>query len=252
MTKHIGIVAVSFEGAALCYRTICQEAMAAMGGLTHPEVTMHNHSLSRYMDCIEKDDWDGVASLMISSCMKLAAAGAEFAICPDNTVHRAFEKVVKQSPIQLLSIIEIVAEECQLKGYERVGVIGTKYTMRGSIYKDALSKLKIDAVSPNEKDQERVNSIIFNELVPEGTAKSAIKDLINIIQRLKEVGCDSVILGCTEIPLVINSKNSPLHVVDSTRLLAQKALEHSVGKSHLATRAPANGIRGSFGGPAGI
>jgi aspartate racemase len=108
--------------------------------------------------------------------------------------------------------------------------------MRGSIYKDALSKLKIDAVSPNEKDQERVNSIIFNELVPEGTAKSAIKDLINIIQRLKQSGCDSVILGCTEIPLVINSKNSPLPVVDSTRLLAQKALEHSIGEPHLATR----------------
>jgi len=231
MVKHIGIIAVSFEGAALCYRTICQEAMAVMGGFAHPEVTMHNHSLSRYMDCIEKDDWDGVASLMISSCRKLAAAGADFAICPDNTVHRAFERVVRESPIPLLSIIEVVAEECRLKGYKKAGVIGTKYTMQGSMYKDALSELGIEMVVPSVEDQKRVNSIIFSELVPEGTTKSAIRDLVNVVRRLKMSGCDSVILGCTEIPLVINSKNSPLPVVDSTRLLARKALEHSLGKS---------------------
>jgi len=222
---------VSFEGAALCYRTICQEAMAVMSGFVHPEVTLHNHSLSRYMDCIEKDDWDGVASLMVLSCRKLAAAGADFAICPDNTVHRAFERVVRESPIPLLSIIEVVAEECRLKGYKKAGVIGTKYTMQGSMYKDALSELGIEMVVPSVEDQKRVNSIIFSELVPEGTTKSAIRDLVNVVRRLKMSGCDSVILGCTEIPLVINSKNSPLPVVDSTRLLARKALEHSLGKS---------------------
>lgn len=228
--KHIGIIAVSFEGAALCYRTICQEAMAVMGGLNHPEVTMHNHSLKRYMDCIEKDYWDGVVALMISSAEKLAAAGADFAVCPDNTVHIAFEKAVKQSPIPLLSIIETVARECKLKGYRKVGVLGTKYTMQGPMYRETLSKLGIEMAVPNVKDQQRVNSIIFNELVPEGTAESAIRDLINIIERLKAAGCDAVVLGCTEIPLVINSKNSSLPVVDSTRLLARKALEYSLGK----------------------
>ncbi|MFB0514815.1 MAG: aspartate/glutamate racemase family protein, partial [Candidatus Bathyarchaeia archaeon] len=108
MAKHIGIIAVSSEGAALCYRTIIQEAFAIMGKFVHPEVSMHTHSLSRYMDCIEKDDWDGVASLMVSSAEKLAAAGAEFGICPDNTVHRSFEKVKSQSPIPLISITETV------------------------------------------------------------------------------------------------------------------------------------------------
>jgi aspartate racemase len=231
MTKHIGIIAVSFEGAALCYRTICGEAMDITGGLAHPDVSMHNHSLSRYMEYIEKDDWDGVASLMLSSIKKLAAAGADFAICPDNTVHRAFEKVVKQSPIPLLSIIEIAAEECRSEGYKKVGVLGTKYTMQGPVYREALSKLKIEMMVPNKKDQETVNSIIFNELVPQGIAKSAIRSLTEIIQKLKDSGCDAVILGCTELPLVINSKNSPLPVVDSTRLLALKALENAFGKS---------------------
>jgi aspartate racemase len=180
------------------------------------------------MDCIEKDDWDGVAALMVSSAKKLAAAGADFAVCPDNTVHRVYEKVAKQSPIPLLSIIDVVAEECRLRGYRKVGVLGTKYTMQGPMYRDALARLKIEMAVPDRKDQDKVNSVIFNELVPEGVTKSSVKALTDIVQKLKQAGCDSVILGCTELPLVIDKKNSPLPVVDSTRLLASKALEHAL------------------------
>ncbi len=231
MTKHIGIIAVSSEGAALCYRTIFQESFAIMGKFAHPEVSMHTHSLGRYMDCIEKDDWDGVASLMVSSAKKLAAAGADFGICPDNTVHRSFEKVKSQSPIPLISITETVAKECQSKGYEKVGVLGTKYTMQGPVYRDVLSKLKIEMIVPDRNDQENINSIIFDELVPGKITESSGKGIIEVIQRLKDSGCDAVILGCTEIPLVVNSKNSPLPVIDSTRLLARKALEYALEKS---------------------
>lgn len=231
MAKHIGIIAVSSEGAALCYRKICQEAPAIMGKFAHPEVTMHTHPLSRYMDYIEKDDWDSVATLMISSAKKLASAGADFAICPDNTVHRAFEKASNLSPIPLISITETVAKQCQLKGYKKVGVLGTKYTMQGPIYRDALSKLKIEMIVPDENDQENINSIIFNELVTGKITEPSSKSMIKVIQKLKDSCCDAVILGCTEIPLVINSKNSPLPVIDSTRLLARKALKHSIEKS---------------------
>jgi len=231
MAKHIGIIAVSSEGAALCYRTICQEAPAIIGKFAHPEVTMHTHSLSLYMNYIEKDDWDSVASLMASSAKKLASAGADFAICPDNTVHRAFEKASNQSPISLISITETVAKQCQLKGYKKVGVLGTKYTMQGPVYRDALSKLKIEMIVPDEKDQENINSIIFNELVAGKITEPSNKTMIKVIQKLKDSGCDAVILGCTEIPLVVNSRNSPLPVIDSTRLLARKALKHSIEKS---------------------
>jgi aspartate racemase len=230
MAKHIGIISVSFEGAALCYRTICREAMAVTKSLDHPEVTMHNYSLKDYMACIEKGDWNGVASLMASSAGKLAAAGAEFAICPDNTVHYAFENAAENSPIPLLSIIVTVADECRSRGYKKVGVLGTKYTMQGSMYRDALTKRGIETTAPKTEDQEMVNSIIFRELVPKGTSRSAVKTLVQIIHRLKASGCQAVILGCTELPLVINSKNSPLPVLDSTRLLAMKALEHSIGE----------------------
>ncbi|MFQ6086676.1 MAG: aspartate/glutamate racemase family protein [Candidatus Bathyarchaeia archaeon] len=231
MAKHIGIIAVSSEGAALCYRTIIQEAFAIMGKFAHPEVSMHTHSLSRYMDYIEKGEWDGVASLMLSSAKKLAAAGADFGICPDNTVHRAFENVNSRSPLPLISITETVAKECHSKGYKKVGVLGTKYTMQGPVYRDALSKLKIEMVVPNRSDQEKINSIIFDELVPGKISESSGKGVIEVIQKLKESGCDAVILGCTEIPLVVNSGNSPLPVIDSTRLLARRALEYSLEES---------------------
>jgi aspartate racemase len=231
MAKHIGIIAVSSEGAALCYRTICQEAPAVMGKSAHPEVSMHTHALSRYMDYIEKDDWDGVASLMVSSAKKLAAAGADFAICPDNTVHRSFDKVIDRSPIPLISITETVAKECQLKGYKKVGVLGTKYTMRGPLYRDTLSKLKIETIVPDENDQERINSVIFDEMVRGKITESSNETIKEVIRKLKDSCCDAVVLGCTEIPLFVDSKNSPLPVVDSTRLLARKALKYSLEKS---------------------
>jgi aspartate racemase len=180
------------------------------------------------MECIEKDDWDGVASLMLSSARKLAAVGADFGICPDNTVHRAFEKVSSQSPIPLISIIETVAEECKSKGYKKVGVLGTKFTMRGPVYKDVLSKLKIEMLVPDENGQEIINSIIFNELVLGKMTESSGRGIIEVIRKLKESGCEAVILGCTEIPLVVDSRNSPLPLIDSTRLLARKALEYSL------------------------
>jgi aspartate racemase len=231
VAKHIGIIAVSSEGAALCYRIICQEASEVMGKFAHPEVSMHTHSLSHYMDYIEKGDWDGVASLMVSSAKKLAAAGADFAICPDNTAHRSFEKVIKLSPIPIISITETVAKECQSQGYKKVGVLGTKYTMQGPLYRDALSKLKIETIVPDENDQQTINSIIFDEMVLGKMTESSSKHMIEVIQKLKKSGCDAVILGCTEIPLFVDSKNSPLPVVDSTRLLARKALKYSLEKS---------------------
>jgi aspartate racemase len=228
MVKHVGIIAVSFEGAALCYRTFCQEAMALAGNLSHPEVSVHNHSLKDYMDFIENGDWNGVVDLMVSSGKKLAAAGANFAVCPDNTVHQVFEQVAKQSPVPLLSIIDVVSDECKRRGYRKVGVLGTKYTMKGPMYKEALAKRMIKMVVPDAKDKERVNSVIFDKLVPEGVTESSVKVLVDVVQKLKNAGCDAVILGCTELPLVLNMKNSPLPVVDSTRLLALKALEHAL------------------------
>lgn len=199
-----------------------------MGEFAHPEISIHTHSLARYMDYIVRRDWNGVASLMVSSANKLARVGADFAICPDNTVHNAFEIVATQSPISLLSITETVVHACRLRGYEKIGVLGTKYTMQGPIYQTPLSKYNIETVVPDGHDQEIVNAIIFNELVTGKILKSSLQELLSVIQALKGLGCEAVILGCTELPLVINSENSSLPVIDSTRLLAHKAVTYSL------------------------
>ena len=180
------------------------------------------------MFLIEKDDWDGVASLWISSIRKLQAAGADFSVCPDNTVHRAFEKVAVLSPIPLVSIIETVARECKAKEYQKIGVLGTKYTMQGLVYRNELSRLQIEMVVPDEVGRRIVDSIIFEELVLGKVIPSSTERMIKIIREMKESGCEAVILGCTEIPSMIDSSNSPLPVIDSTRLLAQKALKYSL------------------------
>jgi len=226
--KHIGIIGVSSEGAALCYRTICEEGFAKIGKFIHPEITINTLPLIDYINCFEKNDWNTVASLMLKSTKTLASAGADFAICPDNTVHYAFDILKINSPIPLLSIVEIAAKECQTKGYKKVGILGTKYTMQGGLYNKALTNFGIESVIPNEDDIEIVNTVIFNELSPGQVSDASSKPLIEVIKKLKKSGCTAVILGCTELPLVINQNNSSLPPIDTTRLQARKALEFAL------------------------
>ena len=229
MTKHIGIVACSAEGAALCYRTICIEGEKLMGRYAHPEVTMHTYSHSEYMRYIEVGDWENVASLMLSSVAKVAKVGADFAICPDNTIHQAFDLVVKKSPIPWLHIAEEVAADAKRKNYKCLGVLGTRFLMEGTVYPAKLAAVDIEYMIPAIKDRERINTIIFNELVYGIFSSEARAYLNDVIGDLKNQGCDAVVLGCTEIPLLVSQEKSPLPTLDSTRLLARAALKKATG-----------------------
>ncbi len=228
MAKHIGIVACSAEGAALCYRTICMEAPALMGEHNHPEISMHTHPLADYMDCIRKGDWDGVGELMLSSARKLAGAGAEFAICPDNTIHQAFAQATARSPIPWLHIAEVVAEAAAARGFRRLAVLGTKYLMSGPVYPDVLERQGIECRIPEEAERKRIDAIIFKELVNGIFLEYSRRYFNSVIQKLKDQGCDAVVLGCTEIPLLVDANDCPLPVLDSTRLLARAALRRSL------------------------
>jgi aspartate racemase len=229
MPKHIGIVACSAEGAALCYRTICIEGANLMGRYAHPEVTMHTFSLSEYMRYIEAGDWEAVASLMLSSVAKLAEVGADFVICPDNTIHQAFDLVVSQSPIPWLHIAEEVATEAKRQNYKRLGILGTRFLMEGSVYPTKLAAMGIEHRIPEVNDRERINEIILDELVYGRFSSEARAYFSEVIGRLKNQGCDAVVLGCTEIPLLVTQENSPLPTLDSTRLLARAALKEAIG-----------------------
>jgi len=229
MTKHIGIVACSAEGAALCYRTICIEGANLMGRYAHPEVTMHTFPLNQYIRYIEAGDWENVASLMLSSVDKVAKAGADFAICPDNTIHQAFDLVVKKSPIPWLHIAEEVAAEAKRQNYKCVGVLGTRFLMESPVYPTKLTATGIEHRIPKVKDREHINEIIFNELVYGCFSSETRAYFKEVIGRLKNQGCDAVVLGCTEIPLLVTQESSPLPMLDSTRLLARAALKEATG-----------------------
>jgi aspartate racemase len=221
MLQHIGIVACSAEGAALCYRTICIEGAQSLGPHDHPEVSMHTHSLGAYMKHIYRNDWQGVADLMLSSAEKLAKCGADFLICPDNTIHQAMPQVLPRSPLPWLHIADVVTAEAAARGFRRVGLTGTRWLVDSNVYPQEL-------VRPSVPEREEINRIIMEELVYGVFKPEAVARFQQVIGRMKEAGCDAVVLGCTEIPLIINDANSPLPTLDSTRLLARAALRQAV------------------------
>jgi len=229
MTKHIGIVACSAEGAALCYQTICREAPAFMGEHNHPEISMHTFPLSEYMVYIRNGDWEKVADLMLSSAQKLETAGADLLICPDNTIHQAFDLVISQSSLPWLHIAEAVACEAQFRGFQRLGITGTKYLMTGPVYPEKLKQFNLSCEIPDETAREKIDGIIFKELVYGIICEQSRLYFNSVVQLFRDHGCDAVVLGCTEIPLLIQPDDCPLPPLDSTRLLARAALKEATG-----------------------
>jgi aspartate racemase len=225
---HIGIVACSTEGAALCYRTISLEGSQMLGRHDHPEVSLHSHSLAKYMKSVDAGDWTGVAELMLSSAEKLARAGADFLICPDNTIHQAFEFVEHRSPRPWLHIAREVAAEARRNQFKRLAVLGTRYLMEGPVYAQALKAAGIEHRVPKPEQRQRINQIIFDELVNGQFLPRSLAYHIEVIRTLKDEGCDAVVLGCTEIPLLVTPESSPLPTLDSTRLLARAAVRKAV------------------------
>ncbi len=228
MSKHVGIVACSAEGAALCYRTLCKEAPIIMGEHMHPEVSMHTYPLGEYMKGIRSGNWEQVAELMLRSVEKLSQIGAQFAICPDNTIHQAFDLFIAKSPIPWLHIADVVATEAIGLGFSNLAVLGTKYLMTGPVYPDVLKKLGLSYRTPDESDREQIDTIIFDELVNGKFTEKSRGYFNTVIEKLKKQGCDAAVLGCTEIPLIVDPKDCPLPTLDSTRLLARAALRKAL------------------------
>jgi len=228
MPRHIGIVACSAEGAALCYRSIAIEGFRLMGEHDHPEVTLDSIPMARHMEYIRRGDWSGVADLMLKSARRVAAAGAQFAICPDNTLHQAFDRVRPASPIPWIHIAEVVAEEARGRGFRRVGILGTKYLMEGPVYPEALGKHGIEWRIPPPADREMINKTIFHELVNAVFTEEARARFDRVMESLTIDGCDAAALACTEIPLLVRPESAPLPTLDSTRLLARAAVRRAL------------------------
>jgi aspartate racemase len=230
--EHIGIVAGSSEGAALCYRTICLEAPALLGDYRHPAVTLDGSiSLGEYMEFVYRDDWRSVARLMLDSVRRLHAAGAQFAICPDNTFHQALPYIRDASPIPWLHIAEVVADRARTQGRRHLGVLGTRYLMEGPVYREVLGACDIEMTVPGVDARNEVNRIIFEELVNGKVLESSRDWLLGLVSTLRAEGCDAVVLGCTELPLIILPEDAGVPTLDSTRLLARAAVRRALGSA---------------------
>lgn len=222
---HIGIIAGTADGAALCYRTLCHEAERVLGRHAYPEITMHALPLEAYLAAIDADDWSGVAGLMSRSALVLAHAGAELIICPNNTLHRAFDLVASSVP--WLHIADAVETEARRRNYRRVGLIGTRPVMESTVYRTRFEKGQIGVTLPTVSERVELDTIIRTQLIRGEYTLSSRERVEEIIARMAADGVEAVILGCTELPLLVTEERSALPLLDSTRLLAAAALTSS-------------------------
>ncbi len=229
MSKHVGIVGVSAEGAALCYRTLCVEGATLFGRHNHPEVTLHTIPLSEHMRPMEAGDWAAAGELLLRSAETLRRAGADFLICPDNTAHQAIDLVRERSPLPWLHIAEEVAAAAAERGFRRLLLLGTRYLMEGPVYPPKLGARGIAFETPPPEDRERIHAIIFDELVNGRFEEPAREFFRAVIDRGRKNGCDAAALCCTEIPILVGEADSSLPILDSTRLLARAALREARG-----------------------
>jgi amino-acid racemase len=233
--RHLGILAHSAEGAALCFRAFCQEGFRRLGPDDHPDVTLDCIALARSMPAWDEGDHRSIRATLSVSVQRLARAGADFFACPDNTAHMALEQPGEELALAGLHIAEVVADHAARDGRTRVGVLGTRYLMDGPVYPRAFEARGIAAEVPEAGDRRVVNEIIFEELVNGVFTASSLQEYVRIIERLAGRGCDAVALVCTEIPLLVTPDASPLPTLDSTRLLARAAFDVAVGERALPT-----------------
>ena len=228
MVGHIGIVGCSAEGAALCYRTICAEGTIVLGAHAHPEISMHTPSLAGYVGCLERGDLQGVGDLMLASAHKLKRAGADFLICPDNTIHQAFQFVETVSPLPWIHIADAVADEAAERGYRNLAITGTAWLVESNVYPAKLTERGMTSLVPEPPERNEIHRIIMDELVAGVFKPEAVTYLQAVVDRMKVAGADAIILGCTELPLIMDDSNSHLPTLDSTRLLARAALRRAI------------------------
>lgn len=235
-SKTIGIVAHSAEGASLCFLTACHEGGRLLGPHMHPTIVMSAVPMALSMPGWEADDFDKVARFLRRGVELVADAGADFYVCPDNTAHLVLERIVDSLPIPGLHIAHVVCREIVRNGWRRVGLLGTKWTMTGAVYANALESHKLERLVPDEATRMRLNSAIFDELCQGVFRPETTTLFVEAIRQLKERGAECVILGCTEIPLIITPQNSPLPTLDSTRLLARYAVAEALHHEHIVAK----------------
>jgi aspartate racemase len=231
--RHLGILAHSADGAALCFLEAVRESARRMGEHDHPEITLSILPMGAVLEAYDRDDLAAVRAHLARTAARLASAGCDFFVCPDNTAHLALE--IEGPPLALpgLHIADLVAQRAKAEGRRCVGLLGTRWTMAGAVYPRAVARAGLDLKTPPPSDRELVNDVIFDELCQGVIRHASREECVRIITDLKRSGCDVVALSCTELPLLVTPEVSPLPVLDSTRLLARAAVELACGDAVL-------------------
>jgi aspartate racemase len=227
--KHLGILAHSAEGAALCFLAACHEGERRLGAHHHPDITMDIVALGESMADWETSAIAPVRERLARSIERLAAANADFFVCPDNTAHLALESQGPELALAGLHIAEVVAEEAASRGFKKAAITGTRWTMEGPIYPRELRQRGLNSLVPSAANRSAIQTIIFDELVRGIVCADSRMQFVAHLEELKDQGCDVVILGCTELPMLLDEATSPLPVLDSTQLLARAAVEVALG-----------------------
>ncbi len=231
--KTIGIAAHSAEGAGLCFLTACRVGGELLGEHMHPRVVLSAVPMALSMPGWRGNDPARVEPHLVEGVRLLAGAGADFFICPDNTAHIVLERCVGGLPLPGLHIADVTCREACRRGFRRVGLLGTRWTMAGDVYRRALAARSVERLVPEPAEQETLNGLIFDELCNGRFGPAVAAPFLRAIERLKERGAEAVILGCTEIPIVVNDENSALPTLDTTRLLARYAVSLAVSDAAL-------------------
>ena len=227
--RHIGILAHSADGASLCFLEMVREASRRLGPHAHPEITLSILPMGPTLEAYERNDLGFVRAHLAGTARRLADAGCDFFVCPDNTAHIALELPGDPLPLPGLHIAEIVAERANREGWRRVGLLGTRWTMEGPVYPAAFARHRIEQRTPSPEDRTLVDDVIFGELTQGRLTDASRAEYVRIIEGLEAAGCDAVALSCTEIPLLITPEVSPIPTLDSTRLLARAAVATALG-----------------------
>lgn len=234
MGKHIGIVAVSPEGSALCYRRIARAAAGIEDPALRPLVTLHNLPFSSYVEAYRAGDWERVGTMLTWSAETLAASGADFLICPDNIAHHAIELARASTVLPWVNMLDLVADAVCADRRATLGLIGTSMIMRSSAYQTTLGLRGVRLLVPDDPEADRIDRIIFEELVEGRTVEASRRFMIAALERLAGRGCDGLILASTETPMLVTPDVCPLPTYDPVSLLADRALSIAINGEALA------------------
>jgi aspartate racemase len=230
MHKTIGILGgMSPESTVAYYEYITRTYTERYGDYSYPEILIYSVSFQPYVDWPNQDRWDLVGQGLSTAARRLEVAGADLILIATNTMHIVFDEVQASVGVPMLSLLDATGEVIQASGIQTVGLLGTRFTMERSFYQDALSRMGISVLVPEAGEREFVNRVIYDELVAGRVLESSRQGYVNVVKGLTTRGAQGIILGCTEIPLLLSESDVGLPLFDTTAIHAEAALQFACG-----------------------